>query len=142
MKLAFDTDVLIYSAAPSHPLGQWITPILQNSEYDGRRSGSVLLLPELLIKPVRILAKQEELMLLQCLSKLELIEVTTDIAALAIDFGASYNIKTPDAIHLATAVVHNADFFITNNSKDFKPSQISEIQIIFPSDLQSGHVIL
>jgi predicted nucleic acid-binding protein len=142
MKLAFDTDVLIYSIAPGHPLGQWIAPILQNPHYDGQRSGSVLLLPELLIKPVRTLAKREEVILLQHLSKLELIEVTIDIAVLAVDFGASYGIKTPDAIHLATAVVGNADFFITNNSKDFKPNQISEIQIIFPSDLQSGQVIL
>jgi predicted nucleic acid-binding protein len=83
-----------------------------------------------------------EEIILHHLAKLELIEVTTDIAILAIDLGASYGIKTPDAIHLATAIVCGADFFITNNSKDFKPNQISEIQVIFLSDLQSGQVVL
>ena len=44
-----------------------------------------------------------------------LISVDTDIGRLAARLRASYSILTPDAIHIAIAMIHGADFFLTND---------------------------
>ena len=52
---AFDADVLIYAAVPLHPLGRRVLALLRpddgGADYAG--AGSVLLLPEVLGKPIR-----------------------------------------------------------------------------------------
>lgn len=48
--------------------------------------------------------------------------------------GASYRLRSADAVHLATAVSAGADRFITNNRRDFSPS-IEEVSITYPTDL-------
>ncbi|MFW5894226.1 MAG: type II toxin-antitoxin system VapC family toxin [Verrucomicrobiota bacterium] len=54
------------------------------------------------------------------------------IAEETIRFRADYNLKTPDAIQLATAKYCGADFVITN---DHAWRRISELDIILVSDL-------
>jgi len=53
------------------------------------------------------------------------------LANLAAKLRAKYNIKAPDAIHLATAISSNAQTFITN---DPKLKQIREIPILILRD--------
>ncbi len=54
---AFDADVLIYAAVPAHPLGRRIAALFaaQTQPRSGARVGvgSVLLLPEVLAKPLK-----------------------------------------------------------------------------------------
>jgi len=56
---AFDADVLIYAAQAEHPLGQRVRSLLIPTEHPMIQAdadspvGSVLLLPELLSKPLR-----------------------------------------------------------------------------------------
>ena len=54
---AFDADVLIYAAVPDHPLGRRVRALfpVQPTTTSGAVAGvgSVLLLPELLTKPMR-----------------------------------------------------------------------------------------
>lgn len=49
---AFDADVLIYAATMDHPLGPRIATLLGDTDADEARIGSVLLLPEVLTKPI------------------------------------------------------------------------------------------
>lgn len=135
---AFDADVLIYAAAADHPLGLGVrslfaTPAGQDAVVG---VGSVLLVPEVLSKPLRdgIAAELESLGLL--LSRLDLRPVDATVADAAAALGASYGLRAADAVHLATAVLAGADRFITNNSGDF-PKSISEIDICYPADLEA-----
>ncbi|CAN5900794.1 hypothetical protein BH24DEI2_BH24DEI2_22350 [soil metagenome] len=54
-----------------------------------------------------------------CLARLELVPLSSEVAALSVSLGASYRLKAPDAIHLASAVHVGVDRFVTNNRKDF-----------------------
>lgn len=96
--------------------------------------GSVVLLPEVLIKPARNEARHEADALLALLGRLELLPVDAATSRFATILGAIYGLAAVDAIHLATAVLVGADRFITNNAKDFKKS-IAEIEIMYPLDL-------
>jgi predicted nucleic acid-binding protein len=135
VKLAFDADVLIYAAQSIHAYGPDIRALLENSNLDGLRSGSLLLLPELLSEPMRMGWQAELDALTDILAALELTPIDAPVAALAAQFGAVYKLKAPDATHLASAVSVGADVFITNNSRDFDPALILEVRVVFPSDL-------
>ena len=50
-------------------------------------------------------------------NNLSIIDVDYKIADIASRLRANYNIKTPDAIILATGIAMNVDYFITNDIK-------------------------
>jgi len=135
---AFDADALIYAAIPGHPLGRRIAALFPAGPVSGSGGragvGSVLLLPEVLAKPL----KDGELAALKTLSgflaRLDLRPVDRATAQLATVLGARYNLRAADAVHLATAVAMGARRFITSNSRDFGAA-IKEIDITFPADL-------
>jgi predicted nucleic acid-binding protein len=58
--------------------------------------------------------------------RLILSTVTADIIERATDLRARYNFKTPDAIHLATAIEENVDLFLTG---DEKLSRCAEVKV-------------
>jgi predicted nucleic acid-binding protein len=135
---AFDADVLIYAAAPGHPLGERVAALFPAGPVSGPWAragvGSVLLLPEILCKPLRDGDSNTVSKLSELLGRLDLRPVDRAIAEQATILGARYNLRAPDATHLATAVSMGAHRFITNNKRDFG-GRISEIDITFPSDL-------
>jgi predicted nucleic acid-binding protein len=94
----------------------------------------VLLIPELLTKPMRDGAENEVEALAGLLARLELRPVDEATADLAAVLGAMYGLRAIDAVHLATGVSAGADRFITNNSSDF-PQHIEEIAVTYPKDL-------
>jgi predicted nucleic acid-binding protein len=96
--------------------------------------GSVLLLPEVLAKPMRDGATDEVGALIGLLSRLELRPVDPATAEVATSLAASHRLRAADAVHLATAVMAGADRFITDNRRDF-PAAISEIDITYPDAL-------
>jgi predicted nucleic acid-binding protein len=135
---AFDADVLIYAAVADHPLGTPVRALFPTEPVEGTGIvagiGSVLLLPELLTKPLREGAVEELDELGALLARLDLRPVDEATAELATVLGAAYRLRAADAVHLATAVNAGADRFITNNAADF-PKSISEIDITCPGDL-------
>ncbi len=135
---AFDADVLIYAAVADHQLGTRVRALfpIEPVEASGVVAGigSVLLLPELLTKPLREGATDELNELGLLLGRLDLRPVDEATAELAVALGAAYRLRTADAVHLATAVNAGADRFITNNASDF-PKTITEIDITYPLDL-------
>jgi predicted nucleic acid-binding protein len=132
---AFDADALIYAAVPGHPLGQRVAALFR-SEAPATMAGigSVLLLPEVLSRPLRDGAADEVRILAGLLARLDLRPVDRATAELATALSRRYRLKAADATHLATAVSLGADRFITNNQRDF-PATITEIQMTYPADL-------
>jgi predicted nucleic acid-binding protein len=135
---AFDADVLIYAAVPGHPLGQRVRARFpaDATATSGvvAGTGSVLLIPELLTKPMRDGADAEVEALAALLGRLDLRPVDEALAELATAMGATYGLRAADAVHLATAVAAGAERFITNNSSDFSKS-ITEVDVTYPDEL-------
>lgn len=132
---AFDADALIYAAIPGHSLGKRVAALFSGAPLGGRVGvGSVLLLPEVLTKPVREGDTDGVRMLSGLLARLDLRPVDRATAEQAAVLGARYNLRAADATHLATAIGIGAERFITNNRRDFGAG-IKEIDITFPADL-------
>lgn len=134
---AFDADVLIYAAVADHQLGEPVLRLFTEAGEDLAGVGSVLLIPELLTKPLRAGTAEELAVLSALLGRLDLRPVDSATAELAAALGASYGLRAADAVHLATAVAAGADRFLTNNRKDF-PRTIVEIEVTYPGDLDNG----
>jgi predicted nucleic acid-binding protein len=47
----------------------------------------------------------------------EIFPLTREVVDLATEIRAQYNFKTPDALHLAAAVISNCDVFMTNDQR-------------------------
>src|SRR5580698_6506273 len=132
---AFDADVLIYAAVPGHPLGEHVAALFRSAApATSAGLGSVLLLPEVLSRPLRDGATDEVRILAGLLARLDLRPVDRATAELATALSGRYRLKAADATHLATAVGMGADRFITNDKRDF-PTTITEIQVTYPADL-------
>jgi predicted nucleic acid-binding protein len=135
---AFDADALIYAAVPGYPPGQRVAALFEAAGPAGMAgTGSVLLLPEVLSKPLRDGIADEIRILAGLLARLDLRPVDLATAELATALASKYRLKAADATHLATAVGMGADRFITNNQCDF-PQTITEIQVTYPADLTSA----
>jgi predicted nucleic acid-binding protein len=133
---AFDADALIYAAVPGHLLGRRVAALIGPAGAPAPAgTGSVLLLPEVLGKPLRDGATGEIRILAAILARLELRPVDLATAELATSLSARYKLKAVDATHLASAVAVGADRFITNNQQDF-PRTITEVDITYPADLR------
>ncbi|MFN6480986.1 type II toxin-antitoxin system VapC family toxin [Nostoc sp. DedQUE07] len=81
---------------------------------------SVLTITEVLVYPLRqgniALAQQYREILFNS-QGLTTIEVFPDIAENAAQLRANYNLRTPDAIQMATAIRRGASFFLTNDAR-------------------------
>jgi predicted nucleic acid-binding protein len=131
----FDAGALIYAAVPAHPLGRRVAALFQGTGPGALAgAGSVLLLPEVLGKPLRDGTPGEVRALASLLARLDLRPVDRATAELATALASRYRLRAADATHLATAVGLGADRFITNNHRDF-PASITEIRITYPADL-------
>jgi len=79
---------------------------------------SVLSLLELLVKPKRegnVFLENRYKLALMNYPNLKIIDVSIGISDIAAGLRAEHNIKTPDAIILATALYVKADGFVTND---------------------------
>jgi len=128
---AFDADALIYAAVPGHELGRRVAALFRAGPAG---VGSVLLLPEVLNKPLRDGTADEVRILAGLLARLDLRPVDRATAELATALASRYRLRAADATHLATAVGMGADRFITTNRRDFGTS-ITEIDVTYPDDL-------
>lgn len=132
---AFDSDALIYAAVPGHRLGQRVVALFRSAAPGAMAGiGSVLLLPEVLGKPLRDGAAAEIRILAGLLARLDLRPVDRATAELATALSSRYGLKAADATHLATAVAMGAGRFITNNRRDFG-ADIKEIDVTYPDAL-------
>jgi predicted nucleic acid-binding protein len=131
---AFDADVVIYAGAAGHPLGRRVRALFPVEPEAMAGVGSVLLLPEVLAKPMRDGSAAEVAALAGLLGRLDLRSVDPVTAEVATTLASEYRLPVADAVHLATAVVAGADRFVTSNRRDF-PASISAIDVTYPEDL-------
>lgn len=74
----------------------------------------------------------EQLKALESIPKLQIIAPVRQICLTAAQLRAAYKLKTPDAIHIATAIDSGCDIFVTN---DDHLKKVQEITILTLRDL-------
>lgn len=98
---------------------------------------STIVLAEVLVQPIRVgnhtLAKRYEAILSDS-HHFQLEPVATATARYAADLRARYNLRTPDALHIATSIVSGCDAFLTNDSS---LKRVSEINILVLDALET-----
>ncbi len=97
---------------------------------------STITLLEVLVKPLRegqtAIAKQYR-NILTTASGIEIFDVTSTIAENAANLRAKYNLKTANAMQLATCVEVTADYFLTN---DNRLKMVGETNVVTVAELQ------
>jgi predicted nucleic acid-binding protein len=130
MRLYLDACALIYAVEGIHQfrvaVWEWIQRAIADA--NGSIASSLLSRLECRVKPLRdgdhVLLAAFDAFLGQ--RQLQLLPITPAIIETATDLRVRYNLKTPDSIHVATAMVHSADVFVT---ADAKLSRCSELRV-------------
>lgn len=131
--IGIDTSIFIYHLE-DHPRYSPLTEIIFDALENGKNRGvtSFLSLMEILVKPksdgLLQVARDYEYYL-TTFPNLTFHEMGLDVARKASDLRATDRIKSPDAIQLATALLHGATAFITND-KIFQRVKGVEILIL------------
>jgi len=134
--VGLDTTPLIYFIEKNptyHPLVRPFFVSLTDGEFVAVTS--TITLVETLVHPIRMnrprIAERYREILLN-IPQLTTYDVSPDIAQKAAEIRANHNIRTPDAIQLATALQAGAAFFLTN---DLALQKFPEINVIVVDDL-------
>lgn len=99
---------------------------------------STLTLTEVLVHPLRsgnveLAGQYRDIVLDQ--ENLTTVPVSTEIAEAAAQLRATYNLRTPDAIQMATATQEDATFFLTN---DARLASIPDLEVLVLEYLQTA----
>lgn len=128
-----DTNIVIYFLEDSPVFGAAAKEIFQQIQ-DGGVKGylSVITVTELLVKPFK--SGNEELeknirLFLDCFPNLNTLDVTREIAIKAAEIRALTNLKTPDAILVATAFIHGCA--LIGNDQECSKKQLEVTYINF-----------
>lgn len=130
-----DTSILIYFFQNNEKYSKLLDEIFGFLELKKSKiCFSSLLLTELLVGPFRAgqsnIAK-DWLTYFKINKNLDIVDLTPTIAVDAAFLRAKYNIKTPDSIHLASAMQNQKSIFLTNDS-DLK--KIKEVNVVCIED--------
>ena len=119
--VALDSMFFIYHFQDHRDYGPLTTALLAAVEAGKFRAvGSSLLLTEVLVHPLRSGAEAEArdyYALLTTFPNLRLVAPGVEVALMAAGLRASEGLRTPDAIHLATALAEKARLFVTNEHR-------------------------
>lgn len=128
-----DTMVLIYHLEAHETFGPAATELLQAAE-DGRCRlvVSVLGRMETLVAPKRhgrddLCRRYRELF--DGFPNLDVVDVDADVVEIASDLRAIHDLRTPDAIHLATALHRGAEVFVTEDKRHF-PREVDGARVL------------
>ena len=129
--IALDTNCFIYYFEEKRYLKEleYLFSSIENGSFQALTS--VLTITEILVKPKSLglhHVVDEYTALLGTYPNLKIIPFTFDIAVRAAEIRSTYKLRTPDAIHLATACENQATLFLSNDL-DFPP-EIGDIRII------------
>lgn len=135
-KVALDTNIFIYVFEQSPEFGEKSKGILEQVE-EGNFSAiaSSISLTEILVKPIRegnISMEKQYKLLFTHFPNLSIVPVDNSVAERAAYLRGKYGIKTPDALIVASAIMEEAELFITN---DERLVQIKEIRCIALSQI-------
>lgn len=131
--VGLDTPIIIYLLERNPNYFKKVYDIFKNIEtgkYQGVFSiiGMIELLtgPKQKIRPDLVTRYQ---LYLSAYTDLAIIDVMKPIMELSAHFRSAYNLKTPDAIHLATASWFGVDEFITNDKAMQKVKEVNVVLI-------------
>lgn len=134
-RIGIDTNILI-SVFAQESLSEKIVPIIDAVANKGTHEfvTSVLTFSECAVLPYREgnWAALDQVKLMFQMPNLTVYAIDEVVAEEAARIRGVYNLKMPDAIIVATAVVHKADVLLTN---DRSLTVIKEIQVVSPEDL-------
>jgi len=110
-----DTAPLIYFIEGNSPYQDKLKKIFDsNDKGDFTFITSSITLLEVLVKPLRdgqsVLADKYKNILTKA-AGIEIFDITIDLAAKAAELRAKYNLRTPDAIQIATAIDNKVAYF-------------------------------
>ena len=130
-----DSSSLIYSVERHEPYLGLLAPVWQEAERGQLQLvSSELALAEVLVRPVR--ERNEEL-----ISRYQEVFASADVRLVpasrrtwedAARLRADYGLRTPDALHAATALQEHCDLFITNDA-DFR--RVTELPVVVLCDV-------
>ena len=128
-RIALDTSAIIYSVEKVQPYFELLTPLWLGAQ-QGKYVlyGSELLLLEVLVKPFQrqdLVLETAFRQLLTNSRELSLLPLSRTVSERAGRLRAEHGIKTPDAIHLATALLAGCNFVVTNDSAWRKVASIN-----------------
>ena len=123
---AFDADIVIY-VSKGDPRGDVLAQALSDSPEGPAGFGSTLLFTEILVPGVDDESRPRVESVLRGLALLPVDGRTARTAAV---LRGLYGLRTPDAVHLATAINSGANRFVTGNRRDF--SRVREIELLHP----------
>ena len=134
-KVALDTNSFIYLLEANFKWFKIVEEIFNAIEL-GKVIGitSTLALTEVLTKPYKMgdyTLVNEYRILFKHFPNLFVVNVDAKIGETAAWLRARYDLKAPDAIFMATAIVKEADVFITN---DEHLKRVNEIRVIYLND--------
>ncbi len=132
----FDANAVIYSVEKIEPYRALLDAAWKASEVGAIRIvGSELLLLECLVKPVRAadsLLEHTYRELLLGSGDVRLMPVDLPVIERAIRIRAENRLKTPDAIHAASALQAGAALFVTNDAR-FR--RVEQLPVVLLSEL-------
>ena len=120
MRLYLDASTIIYAVESLPPFRD--TVIARIMQPEGTEGGIIITSRlsrlECRVKPLReaytdLLVKYDEFFTRRLL---RVVEVTAPVIEQATDLCARYGLRTPDAIHVATAIEEHADLFLTGDT--------------------------
>lgn len=131
--VALDTAPLIAFIAKEEPYLDLVRPLFQAIDQGKIHAvTSIVTLIEVLVRPLREkdekLAAQYEDILMHA-EHLTTLPLDESIALQAAELRATLNLRTPDAIQVATALIGGADTFITNDKRLRVPSQLTRLTL-------------
>lgn len=136
-RIALDSAPIIYHLEGHPELASSLRPVFRSIE-EGERSGivSTLAFLEVLVGSYRAAGAEgrpaQAAALLATFPNLEWVEVDIEIAHRAAEIRARHGLRTPDAIHVATAVHAGADLLLTN---DRGLRRVEEVPIVLVEEL-------
>lgn len=125
MITAIDTSVVVYLLENDRVYGKVARANLVEAFKNGTVVLSAILVAEFLSS-----STAHAKALHSFLEETQCLPVTQQVAIVATDIRKKYpSLRLPDALHLATAIVHGADSFITNDTQLTKLGSIDELSI-------------
>ena len=134
--VGLDTAPLIYFIEDDLSYGHAVRPFFEAMDRgEFRVVTSALTLCEVLAQPFRKGARglaEDYRRILLSAAHLTTVDVTPEIAERAAELRAEHNLRTPDAVQIATAVHEGASFLLTN---DMRLRRVPALRVIVLADL-------
>jgi predicted nucleic acid-binding protein len=119
MTLLLDSNVVIHALEPASPLHKQASSVLKNAPLQGYETHvSELLYAEVLSKPALSDAEAKTLFTKVSTAVSRNLPISQEVLLLSAKLRRSHTgLKTPDAVHLASAILGKCDYLVTDDRR-------------------------